>query len=93
MCVYVLFCCAIPPGATIEDVEELAKMAHAAGARFKASGGVKDGLAALAMIAAGADRIGASKSVQLCEEAIRIVEQGESALFKSSSTKGKSGGY
>lgn len=78
-------------GATIEDVEELSQMAHKAGVRFKASGGVRDGLTALGMIAAGADRIGASKSVQICEEAGQILEQGESALIKTAGKK--SGGY
>lgn len=73
-------------------MEELAKIAHKAGIRFKASGGIRDGLTALAMVAAGADRIGASKSIQICEEAATIIEEGEVGLLKVSHSA-KPGGY
>ena len=45
-------------GATLEDIALLAK--HAAGMKVKAAGGIKDTPGALAMLAAGAERIGTS---------------------------------
>ena len=47
-------------GASLQDVRLLAK--HAAGMKVKAAGGIRDAPTALAMIAAGADRIGTSSS-------------------------------
>ncbi len=47
-------------GATVQDVRLLAK--HAAGMKVKAAGGIRDAETALAMIEAGADRIGTSSS-------------------------------
>ncbi|MCK4849912.1 MAG: deoxyribose-phosphate aldolase [Phycisphaerae bacterium] len=45
-------------GATVDDVALLAK--HSAGMKVKAAGGIRDAETALAMIAAGAQRIGTS---------------------------------
>jgi len=56
-----------PGGATVEDVR-LLKQAVAGRAKVKASGGIRDLKAALAMLEAGADRIGTSASVQIIEE-------------------------
>ena len=47
-------------GASIQDVRLLAK--HAAGMKVKAAGGIRDTQTALAMIEAGAERIGTSSS-------------------------------
>lgn len=54
-------------GATVEDVR-LMKETVAGRAKVKASGGIRDLAAALAMIAAGADRIGTSAGVQITQE-------------------------
>ncbi len=51
-------------GATAEDVR-LMKSAAGAGVKVKASGGVRDYAAALAMIEAGAERIGTSNGIQI----------------------------
>lgn len=56
-----------PGGATVEDVELLARVA-AGRARIKASGGIRDFPTASAMIAAGADRIGTSNGVAILAE-------------------------
>jgi deoxyribose-phosphate aldolase len=53
-------------GATIEDVR-LMKDAVAGRARVKASGGIRDLRTTLAMIEAGADRIGTSAGVQIAQ--------------------------
>jgi deoxyribose-phosphate aldolase len=53
-----------PGGATIADVTLLRRIAGTR-ARVKASGGLKSRAQALAMLAAGADRLGASASVAL----------------------------
>ncbi len=52
-------------GATIEDVALMARVVKGSGLKVKASGGVRDADGAKAMIAAGADRIGASSSVAI----------------------------
>ena len=55
-------------GATVEDVALMRRIAgHEMG--VKASGGIKDWLAAVAMIKAGADRIGTSAGVVIVESA------------------------
>lgn len=54
-------------GATVEAVALMRRTVGAA-ARVKASGGVRDYACAQAMIAAGADRIGASAGVAICRE-------------------------
>lgn len=54
-------------GATVEDVR-LMKEAVAGRAKVKASGGIRDLRTALAMIEAGADRIGTSAGVQIAQE-------------------------
>ena len=53
-----------PGGATIDDVALLRRVAGTR-ARVKASGGIKTRAQALAMLAAGADRLGASTSIAL----------------------------
>ena len=52
-------------GATIEDVKLMASVVKGAGMQVKASGGVRNAADAKAMIAAGADRIGASSSIAI----------------------------
>jgi deoxyribose-phosphate aldolase len=52
-------------GATIEDVRLMASVVKGAGMQVKASGGVRDAADAKAMIEAGADRIGASSSIEI----------------------------
>jgi deoxyribose-phosphate aldolase len=55
-------------GATVEDVALMRRIVgHEMG--VKASGGIKDWLAAVAMIKAGADRIGTSAGVVIVESA------------------------
>jgi deoxyribose-phosphate aldolase len=54
-------------GATVEDVR-LMKEAVAGRARVKASGGIRDWKTTLAMLEAGADRIGTSASVAIMSE-------------------------
>lgn len=54
-------------GATVEDVR-LMKEAVAGRAKVKASGGIRDWKTALAMLEAGADRIGTSASLKILEE-------------------------
>ncbi len=56
-----------PAGATIEDVR-LLKETVAGRAKVKASGGIRDLQFALALLAAGADRIGTSASVKIMQE-------------------------
>ena len=56
-----------PAGATVEDVR-LLREAVAGRANVKASGGIRDLKTALAMLEAGADRIGTSASVTIVEE-------------------------
>jgi deoxyribose-phosphate aldolase len=53
-----------PGGATVEDVALLRRTVGAR-AGVKAAGGIRDAKTALAMIAAGADRIGASRTVEI----------------------------
>ncbi|MGA1794776.1 MAG: deoxyribose-phosphate aldolase [bacterium] len=57
-----------PTGATVEDV---ALMRHVVGEKMgiKAAGGIRDRLTACRMVAAGADRIGASSSVGIVTQA------------------------
>lgn len=57
-----------PGGATVEDVALLSEVVDGR-CRVKASGGIRDLDTALAMIAAGADRLGASSGRQLLAEA------------------------
>lgn len=56
-----------PAGATVEDVR-LLKETAAGRAKVKASGGIRDLKTVLAMLEAGADRIGTSASVRIIEE-------------------------
>jgi len=56
-----------PGGATVEDVR-LMKEAVAGLAKVKASGGIRDLKTTLALLEAGADRIGTSASVKIIEE-------------------------
>jgi deoxyribose-phosphate aldolase len=54
-------------GATVEDVR-LMKQTVAGKAKVKASGGIRDWKTTLAMLEAGADRIGTSASLKILEE-------------------------
>lgn len=54
-------------GATVHHVE-LMRKSVGPGVRIKASGGIRDRKTAEAMIAAGADRIGASAGIAICRE-------------------------
>lgn len=56
-----------PSGATIDDVR-LLKTAVAGRAKVKASGGIRDWKTTLAMLEAGADRIGTSAGVSIVKE-------------------------
>ena len=55
-------------GATVEAVSLMADMVHPHGLKVKASGGVHNYDEAQAMVKNGADRIGASCGVQICEQ-------------------------
>lgn len=55
-------------GATVEDVR-LMRNSVSSAVKVKASGGIRDAAAAIQMIEAGAERIGASKSVEICKAA------------------------
>lgn len=55
-------------GATVEDVK-LMRNSVSSAVKVKASGGIRDAAAAIQMIEAGAERIGASKSVEICKAA------------------------
>lgn len=56
-----------PAGATVEDVR-LLKETVAGRVKVKASGGIRDWKTTLAMLEAGADRIGTSASLKILEE-------------------------
>jgi deoxyribose-phosphate aldolase len=56
-----------PAGATVEDVR-LMKAAVAGRVKVKASGGIRDWKTMLAMLEAGADRIGTSASLAIMAE-------------------------
>jgi deoxyribose-phosphate aldolase len=60
-----------PAGATVEDVR-LLKEAMAGRAKVKASGGIRNLQSALALLEAGADRIGSSASVQIMQEWLAV---------------------
>ena len=55
-------------GAKVEDVKLMYETVKSAGLEVKASGGVRDKEGALAMIEAGATRIGTSSGVKICSE-------------------------
>ena len=63
-------------GATLHDVEILAREAKRYGIGVKAAGGIRDYETAKAMIAAGADRIGTSAGVAICEDEAKAVGGG-----------------
>jgi deoxyribose-phosphate aldolase len=54
-------------GATVEAVRLIKR--HAQGLQIKASGGIRDAKTALAMLEAGADRLGTSNSVAIVQQA------------------------
>ena len=57
-------------GATVEDVRlSLMRDSVSASVKVKASGGIRDAAAARAMIEAGAERLGTSRSIAICREA------------------------
>ena len=55
-------------GAKVEDVELMHNIVSSHGLRVKASGGIRDAQKALALIHAGADRLGTSSGVKIAEE-------------------------
>lgn len=55
-------------GAKVEDVELMHDTVSSHGLRVKASGGIRDAQKALALIHAGADRLGTSSGVKIAEE-------------------------
>jgi deoxyribose-phosphate aldolase len=57
-------------GATVADVELMARVVRPAGMEVKASGGIKSYTDAKAMIEAGATRLGASASIAIVQEAV-----------------------
>lgn len=61
-------------GATVEDVVLMKRMVGEA-IKVKASGGIRDLQTALAMIEAGAERIGTSSSIKILEELGKQIEQ------------------
>ena len=63
-------------GATTHDVEILACEAKRYGIGVKAAGGIRDYETAKAMIAAGADRIGTSAGVAICEDEAKAMGGG-----------------
>ncbi len=63
-------------GATLHDVEILAREAKHYGIGVKAAGGIRDYETAKAMIAAGADRIGTSAGVAICEDEAKAMGGG-----------------
>jgi deoxyribose-phosphate aldolase len=63
-------------GATTHDVEILAREAKRYGIGVKAAGGIRDYETAKAMIAAGADRIGTSAGVTICEDEAKAMGGG-----------------
>ena len=63
-------------GATTHDVEILAREAKRYGIAVKAAGGIRDYETAKAMIAAGADRIGTSAGVAICEDEAKAMGGG-----------------
>jgi deoxyribose-phosphate aldolase len=60
-----------PGGATVEDVD-LMRRVVGIGSGVKAAGGIRTYMDALAMIAAGANRIGASASITILNEALGV---------------------
>ena len=63
-------------GATTHDVEILAREAKRYRIGVKAAGGIRDYETAKAMIAAGADRIGTSAGVAICEDEAKAMGGG-----------------
>jgi deoxyribose-phosphate aldolase len=63
-------------GATTHDVEILAREAKRYGIGVKAAGGVRDYETAKAMIATGANRIGTSAGVAICEDEAKAMGGG-----------------
>ena len=63
-------------GATLHDVEILAREATRYGIGVKAAGGIRDYETAKAMIVAGADRIGTSAGVAICEDEAKAMGGG-----------------
>ena len=63
-------------GATTHDVEILAREAKRYGIGVKAAGGIRDYETAKAMIAAGAERIGTSAGVAICEDEAKAMGGG-----------------
>lgn len=64
-------------GATVEDVRLLHRRVSARGLGVKAAGGIRTRAAALAMLDAGATRIGSSNSVAILRETVAALEREE----------------
>ena len=64
-----------PGGATVEDVHLLAEVVHPLGGKVKASGGIRSAEQALALLRAGADRLGLSRTNQVLEEYRTMLEE------------------
>ncbi len=63
-----------PGGATVRHVELIRRnLPPAIG--VKASGGIRDRESAMAMIAAGANRLGTSRSVLICKEISKMTQK------------------
>jgi len=62
-------------GATVEDVRLLSRRVSARGVGVKAAGGIRTRAAALAMLNAGATRIGSSNSVSILRETVAALER------------------
>ncbi|MGB7594134.1 MAG: deoxyribose-phosphate aldolase [Erysipelotrichaceae bacterium] len=63
-----------PSGATLEDVK-LMKETVGSGVKVKTAGGIRDLVSCLAMIEAGAERIGSSSCVKILEEYAALKEE------------------
>ena len=75
-------------GATVENVSLMKCLVAPSGMRVKASGGVKTVNECVAMMEAGADRIGTSSGVWIINEALSLLDQ---ATHDASSGQGHSG--
>jgi len=62
--------------ATIEDVELMCKAVNGTGVKVKASGGIKDYETAIAMIKAGAQRLGTSSGVNIINAGAKTADTG-----------------
>lgn len=71
-----------PGGATVEDVTLLAKIAKEYGGKVKASGGIRHPEQALALLEAGAHRLGLSRTHQVLTAYAQQIEEGKNETPK-----------